>query len=266
MDTILEVVLETVANARWLDVGLVSKIACVSKDFQAHAASLWSRRKVTFKRRKYKCHVSKHSGCRICIVNDVDTRFGMCGTCARYEITFLSATTAKKEWLLEDKDLARLTPGQKSGARLYDAREVKELACVRHGGLKAFMRKRHGPKPPSAARVERERKVSFLVVEDEDVADAMAGGEMGALCIDEYLANGKGGIRRVKNRVERWIAFEDLVAQIAEEDPGALEMIAPAFFEDARESYVLNEDKTIEQVRDDIARKKDRDNSTRQQR
>jgi hypothetical protein len=189
----------------------------------------------------------------MCLVNDADTPFGMCERCADHEITFVTATSAKKKWLLDDKDLKELTCKTKlnsfhATSRMFDAREVKEMAVVKHGGYAAFMTKRNGPKPPSKARREREAKVVDLASRDPDVAFAMGGGEMGVACIDDYLENGKGGIKGVKERVRRWMTFDEMIVRLSVEDPCAMALVAPTSLEDLRDRYVTDTKQALRDV------------------
>ena len=182
----------------------------------------------------------------------------MCDRCAAHEITYVSASNAKKQWLLEEGDLAILTCKQKRRntmfpvCRLYDLKEVKQMAMVKHGGFSAFMQQKNGSKPMSKARMQRQARLAEVAKHDRDVAEAMGGGDMGALCVDMYLMNGSGGMGQVKERVRRWVGFDDLTHALTAEDPSGMALLSLAVLEDIRDDYVLGKVATDMDVKNKI--------------
>ena len=241
---VLDIIFQTIAETGTLDAKLACKLACISKEFEGIARSLWSRRMIVFKRRAHKTPLGTLRACSICIVNDATTPFGMCSKCTQHEITFTSATSAKKEWLLDEDDLKQLTCKQTSNnaystVRLFDVKEVKEFAIIKHGGYAAFMQKRHSPKPLSKARMERQTSLFKIAEVDTNVATALEGGDMYVHCIEDYLLNGRGGIRSVKERASRWTDFDDMVSRSMLEDPMGVAMVPDAIEEDMRIDWVV---------------------------
>ncbi len=209
MDNVLYLVFE---NAQCFQPETLYSTVTVSKFFKDITYSTgW--KKVYFQKENYdtstcsKCHLNKYK----------ITSFGICTKCIN-TYQFITATDAKKEWKLNDDDLEELNVYEKwhntyrKTIRLFLRKDVKLYAIIKYGGPASylnFIRKSHG------ISKSKQKRIDSLTVVAKDIDKHSTKFQ---LCCSDYLANGSGGIKSVKQKLSRWDDFEKIMLKFTDED------------------------------------------------
>lgn len=197
-------------NSKYIEPRSLFVLACVDKESNKLALDIWKEMdpNIHFVKTPY------HQGANICrycnSTKRIVTEFGCCNYCSKENMNIITKTEVVKKYKLQEDDMRRLTyrtvrSMYGGNMRLFDHREVYNYALMKYKGPWNLPKRREGV---SAALTTRKKKLRELLEKlklDETNYK---------LCVEEYLKNGKGGIREVKARIERQNAFDALKLQL----------------------------------------------------
>lgn len=192
-------------NASILESSFLAKCELLSKNIQKLVRDIgW--KKVCFIPPTYEsekctvCHTTKRT------INP----FGYCSNCVDVN-KYITATDAKKLWYLTDDDLEQLTTHTKWNnhyrkyIRLFMTSDVIHLSIAKHRGCYVIYQKRNKKNEVSAAKNKRQQQLEKLKL------DTDPNSKKWRLCIEEFLKNGKGGIKSVRQKLERYDTYCDIL-------------------------------------------------------
>lgn len=227
-------------NTQELNSLLLMKSACVSRHTNALVGDIWRMKPTIFRKHTYTTSIK--GKCRFCATSNASAPFYTCSKCSS-KLHLITATDAKKQWYLNDDDLGELTSYQRyhqyyrKYIRLFDIEEVKEKAIAKYtpSGLYKKINKKGETSKAHQDRMDKITKQKF------DFDESSTKWE---LCVADFLKNGKGGMKMVKERLERFQAFDDLVKKMAQD----IKYISDYELKEYRSDYVKNNISNIEAV------------------
>jgi len=187
--------------ARKLDYKDLASCACVSKKHNELCNDLWKQKRIKI----FTCLPKSNDAlCCYCKTKRV-VAFDACLKCSK-NVKNISATDAKKLWLLDDNDLAQLQlfetyhRAYRKYIRLYRLEEVINKSLYKHNGPHNLYNKLH--KPLSKAKTNRLEQIQKLKIPSDSLQYK--------LCIEDFLKNGKGGLKLVKDKLDRFDEFQKI--------------------------------------------------------
>jgi hypothetical protein len=216
-----------IMNASELDPITLGMCSCVSTNTRDIVQSLgWKKAKM------YCIEPSDGSKCVKCAASKrVISVFGYCLPCMD-DVSVVGATSAKKDWYLDESDLNNLLVNKKYVARyrqfirMYLQKDVVIAAIIKFGGPEKLQEKldnrmkRCARGSVSAAKQKRLDAIAKLQLDTSS--------QKWDLCVADYIANGVGGLKRVKKRLSRWDEFHTIIENHVE---AAYREFAMAFVE-----------------------------------
>lgn len=216
---------------KFLDVKTLLTLACVDKETNSIVSNIWKCSKPEFRNLIYV--IPGQDNCKHCQNKKRSmTAFGCCMDCAYKHMKLITKTDVVKRYKLKENDIRRLTCHMKrntygSYTHFYDLREVFEYALIAYSGPSKLPVKRCASENKALANRKKNLEELFRKLDIDNTT-----GKSMHVCTEQYLKNGKGGIRSVKAKIERYIQFED--ASITFKDiPNGVEL-----FEDYMDSKI----------------------------
>lgn len=197
------------SNTNQLDSETLCTCAQVSKEHNALVNTLWCN--VNYRLPSDFNRLTNDGTCRFC-PRWANTPFALCRRCMKKTNEIITATHTKRHWYLDEKDLKSLTVFKtyhvvyKKPIRLFYLPEVTKYALKKYTPKVLYSKKF---KPTlSLSRMNRLKKLKDHTIFYETDSPEYQ------LCLAAYINNGKGGIREVKTRLQRYAEFKTTVSNL----------------------------------------------------
>lgn len=194
-----------IINAQKVHFKALSSCSRVSKDMRDIVYKSWHDKVMPFETPVY--HPDSSGKCHMCHKSPPATDFKTCSKCTNDITELITATEVKKEWYLKENDLELLNVVEKyikkyrTDMRLFSSTEVRHCALIKYGPKKLWEKKNRRNQPSKAF----ENRVKMLEKENLDLDKNTMKRK---LCVDDFLKNGKGGIRGVKQKIAAYDQFD----------------------------------------------------------
>lgn len=197
------------SNTNQLDSETLCNCAQVSKEHNALVNTLWCN--VNYRLPSDFNRLTNDGTCRFC-PRWANTPFALCRRCMKKTNEIITATDTKRHWYLDEKDLKSLTVFKtyhvvyKKPIRLFYLPEVTKYALKKYTP-KVLYSKKFKPTLSLSRRKRLKKLKDHTIFYDIDTPEYQ-------LCLAAYINNGKGGIREVKTRLQRYAEFQDVLLSL----------------------------------------------------